>query len=234
MKVRFILAAALVTLAVLPAAGQSVKVSFHGGKVDLAAENATVRAILIEWARVGGTRVVNAERLAGPPITIQFKDAYEQQVLESLLRGVAGYIVGQRVATTAAPAVSGFDRIVILPTSNAPRPSAITPAASRPVPQPMRRLPVPIEENLDDLSDESDGNAAQTPRPETAADLRRRLGQLLEADDDDPVEEPAAPAPSPNNPFGIVPGAARPGVIAPVPSSRPAQPRPDQNGPTQP
>ena len=62
MKVRILLASALVSMSVLPAAAQSVKVSFHGGKVDLSAENATVRAILSEWARVGGTRIVNAER----------------------------------------------------------------------------------------------------------------------------------------------------------------------------
>src|SRR5436190_8692547 len=106
---RILLASALVTLAALPAAGQSVKVSFHGGKVDLSAENATVRAILTEWARVGGTRVVNAERIAGPPITVEFKDTYEQQALVSLLRGVAGYMVGQR-AMGVSPASSGIDR----------------------------------------------------------------------------------------------------------------------------
>src|SRR5262245_14152552 len=96
MKARILLASALVTLAVLPATGQTVKVSFHDGKVDLSAENVTVRTILAEWARVGGTRVVNADRISGPPITVEFKDAYERQALESLLRGVAGYMVGQR------------------------------------------------------------------------------------------------------------------------------------------
>ena len=64
MKARILLASALVTLVALPAAGQSVKISFHGGKIDLAAENASLRAILNEWARVGGTRVVNADRVA--------------------------------------------------------------------------------------------------------------------------------------------------------------------------
>src|SRR5688572_47571 len=112
MKAPILLATALVTLAALPAAGQSVKVSFNGGKVSLSAENATVRAILTEWGRIGGTRVVNAERIAGPPVTVEFKDAYEQQALESLLRGVAGYMVGQRVAPASGTS-SGFDRIVI-------------------------------------------------------------------------------------------------------------------------
>jgi hypothetical protein len=228
MRARILLACAFVTLAALPAAGQSVKVSFQGGKVNLSAENATVRAILTEWARVGGTRVVNAERIAGPPITVEFKDAYEQQVLESLLRGVAGYMVGQRVAPGPATG-SGLDRIVILAVSTAPRPAPVTPAVSRPPgPQPLRRLPVP-EEPPDDPGDVDAAIAAGPigPRPETPADLRRRLGQLLEADDDDSDDEQPAPAPTtPANPFGVTTGAARPGVITPVPAPRPAQPRP--------
>jgi len=225
MRARILLACAIVTLAALPAAGQSVKLSFHGGRVDLSAENASIRAILTEWSRVGGTRVVNADRIAGPPVTVEFKDAYEQQALESLLRGVSGYIVGPRLSPRV-PTSSGFDRIVILATSNAPRPAAVTPAVSRPPgPQPLRRLPGPIEENQD--TDDNEPNAAPVnlgPRPETPADLRRRLGQLLEADADDNANEPS-PASAPSNPFGITTGASRPGVITPVPAPRTA-PRP--------
>jgi hypothetical protein len=227
MKARILLATALVMFAALPAAAQSVKVSFQGGKVDLSAENATVRAILTEWGRVGGTRLVNAERIAGPPITVEFKDTYEQQVLESLLRGVAGYMVGQR-GPSGAPTSSGFDRIVILATSNAPRPAPVTPAVSRPPgPQPIRRLPVAVEDNQDNDADNDpnvNGNPNGAPRPETPADLRRRLGQLLEADADDNEPSPT-PAPTPANPFGITTGGARPGVITPVPQPRQTAPR---------
>ena len=147
MQLRLLLASTLLTVSVLPAGAQAVKVSFHGGKVDLSAENASVRTILNEWARVGGTRIVNAERLAGPPVTVEFKDAYEQQALDALLRGVAGYIVGPR-PVAGTPNVSGFDRIVILATSTAPRPAPVTPAVSRPPgPQPLRRLPAPVEDD---------------------------------------------------------------------------------------
>jgi hypothetical protein len=143
-------------------------------------------------------------------------------------------MVGQRVAPIAQ-ASSGFDRIVILATSNAPRPSPVTPAVSRPPgPQPLRRLPQPASE-LEDEPDEADEpNVAATPRPETPADLRRRLGQLLEADaDDDDNDDEPAPAPStPTNPFGVTTGAARPGVITPVPA-RP-QPRQAPDPATQP
>jgi len=234
MKARILLACAIVTLGALPAAGQSVKLSFHGGRVDLSAEDASIRAILTEWARVGGTRVVNAERIVGPPVTVEFKNAYEQQALESLLRGVSGYIVGPRLAP-GTPTSSGFDRIVILATSNAPRGAAVTPAVSRPPgPQPLRRLPGPIEDNQD--ADDNEPNTAAPvntgPRPETPADLRRRLGQLLEADADDNANPPA-PAAAPSNPFGVTAGAARPGVITPVPPPR-TEPRPAPNPSTQP
>jgi hypothetical protein len=232
-----LLATALVTFAALPAAAQSVKVSFKGGKVDLSAENATVRAILTEWGRVGGTRLVNAERIAGPPITVEFKDTYEQQVLESLLRGVAGYIVGQR-GTSGAPTSSGFDRIVILASSNAPRPAPVTPAVARPPgPQPIRRLPVAVDENQDNDSDNDsnvNGNPNGAPRAETPADLRRRLGQLLEADADDNSSAQPPPTSTPANPFGITTGAARPGVITPVPQPRQTPPRQPADPPTQP
>jgi hypothetical protein len=235
MRARILLASVLVTLAALPAAGQSVTLSFHGGRVDLSAENASIRAILTEWERVGGTRVVNADRIVGPPVTVEFKDAYERQALESLLRGVSGYIVGPRLAPGAATS-SGFDRIVILATSNAPRPAAVTPAVSRPPgPQPLRRLPGPVEENQD--ADDNDLNAAAPvnvgPRPETPADLRRRLGQLLEADADDNNANEPPPSSAPSNPFGITTGASRPGVITPVPTPR-TGPRPVPDPSTQP
>ena len=232
MKARILLAVALASASALPAAAQSVKVVFHGGKVDLSAENASVRSILAEWARVGGTRLVNAERLAGAPVTVEFKDAYERQVLEALLRGVSGYIVGPRVAA-GTPTSSGFDRIVILATSNAPRPNNPAPFASRPPgPQPLRRLPGDDNQAID-ASEEAPTalGGPEQPRPESPADLRRRLGQLLTTTEQrQPPEdnEPPAPQPAPTtpaNPFGVTTGSARPGMIAPAPTPGQTQPR---------
>jgi hypothetical protein len=229
-----VVAAVVLSAGVLPAAAQSVKVSFHGGKVDLSAQNATIRAILVEWARVGGTQLVNAERLTGAPLTMEFHDAYERQVLEALLRGASGYMLGPRVTPPPAGG-SGFDRIVILATSNAPRPAAppLTPTPSRP-PSPLglRRLPTPEETQEPELDDEPSSPNAPA-RPETPADLRRRLGQLLEEREEneaDTADEPASPA---GNPFGVVPGSARPGVVtpAPAPPRGATQPRPPAPAP---
>jgi hypothetical protein len=218
MKARILLASVLVTLVTLPAAGQSIKVSFHGGKVDLQRRERHRAGDPHEWARVGGTRVVNAERIAGPPVTVEFKDAYEQQALESLLRGVSGYIVGQRRCRRATS--SGFDRIVILATSNAPRPSPVTPCVSRPPgPQPLRRLPC-----------RSTTRTTRRQRPTAAAARRAAAG---DAGGSAPPSRPAARSrratttttgrrpDAPRNPFGVTTGAARPGVITPVPAPRP-------------
>ena len=68
-----------------PAWAQNVRLEFHDGKVNLIAQNASLRAILTEWARLGGTQVVNMERLAGPPVTLQLTDVPEMQALDTIL-----------------------------------------------------------------------------------------------------------------------------------------------------
>lgn len=229
MKITVLRAAAVVAAVLLvggavPVAAQSVKVAFHDGRVDLSADNASIRTILNEWARQGGTRVVNAERVNGGPVTLEFKNAYEHQVLETLLRGVSGYLVGPRIAGSPAGA-SGFDRIVILATSSAPRQTNVTPSFPRPPgPQPLRRPATNFDDDqppVDADQDEPVILGGPAPAPATAApdDVRRRLGQLLQEPDDDPAPGPQATPPA--NPFGVGAGSARPGVIAPVPSQQP-------------
>src|SRR5689334_10920565 len=77
---------------------QAVRLEVHDGKVNLTTQNASLRAILTEWARLGGTQVVNADRLTGPPVTLQLTDVPETQALDIILRGTAGYIAGQRAS----------------------------------------------------------------------------------------------------------------------------------------
>src|SRR2546425_3715514 len=105
-----------------------VKVSMQDGRVSLVAKDATVRQILTEWARVGQTKIVNVERIPGGPITLELKDVPEQEALEVLLRSVSGYMAAPR-ATVVANA-SAFDRIIVMPTSVAPR----TPVGGAPPP----------------------------------------------------------------------------------------------------
>ena len=82
-----------------------VRIEFADGHVTIKAENAPLRAILAEWARQGGTRMVNAERVTSAPVTLDLTNAPERQALDILLRGVAGYMIGPR-ETSAADAAT--------------------------------------------------------------------------------------------------------------------------------
>ena len=97
-------------------ASAEISLTISGGEVSLSARNATVSPILVEWARVGHTRIVNAERVPGPPLTLELSHMPEQQALEILLRNVGGYLLAMRAV--ANPAASRYDRILIVPVSS--------------------------------------------------------------------------------------------------------------------
>lgn len=70
---------------------RKLELTFDGnGNVTLVAQSVTVREILAEWTRKGGSQVVGAEGLGGGPITRQFENRPEVEVLSSLLRSAAG------------------------------------------------------------------------------------------------------------------------------------------------
>src|SRR5262245_1554876 len=101
----------------------------RNGLVTLVAQSVTVREILAEWARQGGTQIQNADKLTGQPITVQFDGQPEAVVLESLLRGVAGYILYPRME--GANSASIWQSVSILPTSH-PTQLYSSPTASAP------------------------------------------------------------------------------------------------------
>ena len=84
-----------------------VQISIHDGRVTLTAKDATVRQILTEWARVGRTRIVNIERIAGAPITMELTNVPEQEALDLLMRSLSGYLVAPGRVLTAAHVVAG-------------------------------------------------------------------------------------------------------------------------------
>jgi len=70
---------------------RKLELTFDGnGNVTLFAQSVTLREILAEWSRKGGSQVVGAEGLSGGPITRQFENRPEIEVLSSLLRAAAG------------------------------------------------------------------------------------------------------------------------------------------------
>ena len=220
---------AFACVASLAFAQQPLRLSITSGRVTLHAQNVPVRMILDEWARLGGARVINGERITSPPVTLDLENVPERQALDIILRGVSGYMLAAR--TTGAAGASMYDRIVILPTSVAPRNSPPTaPVFNAPqagVPRPALVRPGIVPGTDDDQADDNNDGVplarpVPIPRPVVGPN-----GVPIGA----PVIPPAPVLPdaqqqqvpppvttSPSNPFGLPAGSStRPGVITPAP-----------------
>jgi hypothetical protein len=220
MRSRSIVALLTLLCAAAPASAQVLSLEFQDGRVRLTAENVPVSRILSEWARVGGTTIVNGERIPGGPVTLQLVDVSERQALEVVLRDAAGYMVSARDATSSG--ASAFDKILVLPTtSRAPAAASLPPPAPARFPNRIEQGPEPIE------LEQADENPVELPPGFPRGRLPRPnfpAGVPPPEDDDSDDAEPeseAPVAPAPGNPFGIVPGGARPGTVTPVPQQDP-------------
>jgi hypothetical protein len=219
-----LLALSLLSAAV-PAAAQApaVSIQFHNGNVTLQARNAPLRTILQEWARVGKTTIVNIERVAGTPMTLELTDVPEGQAVATLLRGAGGYIVGARQVASTGP--SSFDRIMIVPAS------PVT-AAPRVVSAPIQTLPpppAPVAFIPGDANNDVPPDGAAT-RVITAQQLQNQINARTAGVRAEPVEPATQPAPTPQptpgvrgNPIFTGP-SGRPGEVAPAPQQSPRNP----------
>jgi hypothetical protein len=217
-----VLAVVVAVAWVVPAQAQSVKVDFRDGRVSVIAQNAPLRVILDEWARLGGATIVNADRLVGPPLTLELTAVTERQALDTLLRNAAGYMLApRRPGTTGA---SMFDRILILPTSVGPRTptNAGTTVGTTPRPVLLPRPPTPaaIGDGPNEDPADQDAAGAAAPRPVVVQRPAPQPDRPLPETGDEPRDTPdGAPAarPTPNNPFGVPAGSSSlPGVISPA------------------
>lgn len=213
MRSRLIVAIVLVLLGAGSASAQVLSLEFHDGRVKLIAENVPVSRILAEWARLGGTKIVNGERVPGAPVTLQIVDVPERQALDTILRGAAGYMVLARDTTT--PGGSTFDKIMVLPTTTRAPVAAAIPQPAPPQPQFQNRLDTDVD------IDEADEPQGQQAPP--GVFQRGRVPGVNgpvnappppEGPDNDEPAPNTGPAPqAPGNPFGVVPSGARPGTI---------------------
>ncbi len=222
----------LLGLAAAPAAAD-LRLSFHGGHITIEASNVPLREILAEWSRLGGTRIVGLEKVAGPPVTLTLTDQPESRALEVLLRPLAGYLAAPRHDPRTGASV--YDRVFLLPTSvaSAAPPQVTRPPMFRPPPQPFPdpidlanqdavREPAVVEETpvLDPDGQQVPPNPAIPPdpaippNPAMFGDPRSRPapGGLLQPPDMplDPNAMPAEAAPAaPTGPLT----SPRPGVL---------------------
>jgi hypothetical protein len=212
------------------AASAQVQVSLRDGRVTVVATNATVRQILAEWARVGQTKIVNAERIPGGPLTLELTDVSEPEALDILLRSVTGYLAAPRPVADAN--LSRYDRILVLPTAATARP----PVSAAPAPvfqQPQ------VQPRVDqEIGDNDQPSIVQPPRgplfptfqqpPQGTAQPGGQTGapglfqpQVIEVQDGvTPTPAVGAPASRPGvfnpAPGGTSVGTPRPGMIVPA------------------
>jgi hypothetical protein len=193
------------------AAGE-VRLSITDGRVALVARDATLREILIEWERVGGTRIVNRDRVPGTRLTLELTGVTEEQALSTLLRPMAGYLASRRLGPEGG--ASAFSRIIVMPALATPAapvaaapaqaagqvPTAGGPPAGRPGIQ-RRVLPdgrvvtVMDESQADDAGDPAPPNAPGLMRPPFNAPPRQPGQDPGEAPQTD-VQPSQAPAPT--------------------------------------
>jgi hypothetical protein len=211
-KLGLVALSAVLCVHAAPAAAGDLRLSIANGRVTIVAQDVTVRQILDEWGRVGQTKVVGAERLTGPAVTIELHDVPEGRALESLLRSASGYIAKPRSGTVGA---SSFDRILIMPASRPPAMSAAPPSFNNPRPQPQIVMPNVV------VDDDGEPNAIMPPGAPP------------------PVQQfPGQPPMQPGmQPGQATPMLTRPGMLpppAPMVPGNPYQPNPNQLNPNQP
>jgi hypothetical protein len=223
----------LIGCAALVRAQQPLQLQIGGGRVTLHAQNVPVRTILAEWARLGGATVINGDRVEGVPLTLELEGVPEREALDIILRGVSGYMLAAREPGGAG--ASMFDRIMILPTSAAPRNPPASPApifsnAPNGIVRPLQPRPPIDDQEPDDTPAPGDDDGVQGPRPVVIQrPAQNPVGPpvsqpppIVRPDDDVPEQTPTPPGVvvTPTNPFGVPPGSSlRPGVVAPAPTT---------------
>ena len=230
--------AALVGVALFADAQTPLTLRISNGRVTLHAQNVPVRTILAEWARVGGAKILNGDRVAGAPLTLDLENVSERQALDIVLRGVSGYVVAAR--EPGASGASMYDRIMILPTSVAPRnpAPAAAPGFVQNGPGGLIRPIVP-RQAADQNGDDADANPQNDgvplarpvpiPRPMTPPPGVTSMPPVVAPENEPPQPQQPGVIATPANPFGLPPGSStRPGVITPPPQPLPqgAAPRP--------
>lgn len=201
-----------------PPVSADVLVTFANGRVTVIATDATVREILAEWSRVGGSTFIDADKIPSKErLTIRLEDQRELDAIDVLLRSVAGYMVAS--AAGAEPTVSAVSRVFILPTST-PAPYVAPPppvVASREEGAPARLSSAPIQPD-----DDGPVRVASPPAPATGSATQAPLGQSSPLISNQPTQAmPGLGVVTSSQPGAVIPspGDARPGR----PTTRPTQ-----------
>lgn len=219
MKLRAVLlVAACSAVFVSPAAAQdAVRVAFANGRVTITADNATVSDILREWARVGGSSFINADKISATErLTLRLENEPELRAIDVLLRPFAGYAVIQR--PSGSTAISAVGRVVIMP---AARPAEYPVASAMPAPS--------AAPAFNDFNNARMAAMAQQPRPDDDGAVKQVVpppAQVVPGNSGAAPIGQANPLGNTTTQTGPVFGtttSSRPGVVI---GGQPVQPRP--------
>lgn len=147
-------AAALVLLMSGPMAAQAparkLQLSFDNqGNVTLIAEGVTVGEILREWTRQGGSQFLGGEKLLGGPLPpVQFENSPEVEVLKSLLRSAAGYMIAPRRAGSPGPSRVNVAIVATSTATSNPYASQSSPAVPVVTPGMLDEEPPPVNQGV--------------------------------------------------------------------------------------
>lgn len=217
---RLTIAALLAAFTVLPrSAAASVQLTIADGRVWLVARDATIAEILDEWARLGGTRIVNADRVPGK-FTIELTATPEAQALDLLLRPAGGFAASERAAgSPATRSQSRFATIVIVPRQASPALAKASPPVYQPPAVPVQtvapgvqRILGPDGQPVPDDQEDAPPQRQVSPAPSMPPGFSAPPQSRPPAD--------AAPGPTPQIPAG----APVPGMIVQPPKGTPAVP----------
>jgi hypothetical protein len=186
-RVSLLLAAALL-FGTSDAMAQTLALDIKEGRVTLDAQNVSVRQILDRWAEVGGVTILNADKVSTKPVTLLLTGVPEREALDTLLRGVSGYILGARQQPGAAGTL--IDRIVLV-TSTPPLNAALPASPPRGVAA-VDRIPTLFNTSIDTP------NEVYEPLPEAVHDDDVAVFQSTDAAPQQPRRNTPPPPPDPN------------------------------------
>lgn len=235
MNLRAVLLVAICAVFAAPSAANAgeVRVTFANGRVTVIATDATLTEILQEWARVGGSRFINAEKIPSTErLTLRLENALEMHAIEVLLRPVAGYVIAPR---RAAASGSSLGNIVIQATTRAgtfaqaPRAATASPSSDEvTAPQFTAGPPRPDD---DGPTRQQMPPPAPVPVPQQTQGVQSPMQPNAPIGQANPLQGtqtqtvPGLGAVTSSQPGAIIPGAApRPGGRPPLTPTQPRRP----------
>jgi hypothetical protein len=111
-----------------------LRLALAAGRVSISADRVSLAEILAEYSRIGGVRIEAPAGFSAVPVSIELSNVPERQAFETLLRGVAGFVVVP-APVDGRMTSSEFARVVIVPNGgpDSRKAAAVSPANPPPV-----------------------------------------------------------------------------------------------------